>query len=391
MTRMKTRAFTLLELLVAVTAASIVIATVFTIGAGSARHFQDQQRVAQTQMAVRTAMEALRRDVARAGFLGTPHSRVEAGRCRPPPFEIQAIEFQDNVAADTANIPNAGENFATADRLTLVGSYDASDAFHAQTFSSDGGTAFFEPTWQSFSRTFGATYTATPTFNAVAFQSVFRAGRMLRFVFPGTGGVLYATITGSNPAQFSVSFAPALPVGGDPCVPGLGTGALVSVLSRIRYSVEAPSAEFGALGAAGAGNFTGGQLALLVRREVGFDAAATPVPNRARVLLDFVADLNFSFVLDQSIAGAPQPDLQRVDGATAAPILAPGGGGAPERVRSVTISLSGRTPDQDPRFQFVPRASANDPLTRFRPNPGLPGASRVRTLRTEVGLPNLIR
>ncbi|MGB0679626.1 MAG: hypothetical protein ACPGUV_08200, partial [Polyangiales bacterium] len=56
---------------------------------------------------------------------------------------------------------------------------------------------------------------------------------------------------------------------------------------------------------------------------------------------------------------------------------------------AVVITLSARTPEQDPRFAWVARADG-DPLLRYRVNPELPGAARVRSLTSEVTLTNIV-
>ena len=60
--------FTLLEMLVALVAGAMAIATVYTLGAGSTRAFQEQNRIAHMQAAVRSAMEQVRRDIAQHGL-----------------------------------------------------------------------------------------------------------------------------------------------------------------------------------------------------------------------------------------------------------------------------------------------------------------------------------
>ena len=61
----------------------------------------------------------------------------------------------------------------------------------------------------------------------------------------------------------------------------------------------------------------------------------------------------------------------------------------PQRIRSIIVRLSVRDRDQDPSFGWVPRVAATDPLTRLRVFSDRPGAARVRTVTTEVALPNL--
>ncbi|MCA9616172.1 MAG: prepilin-type N-terminal cleavage/methylation domain-containing protein, partial [Myxococcales bacterium] len=57
--------FTLLELMVALVAGLVAILAVYYVSSASARHFHEQQRVAQTQTSIRMAMQQLRRDIGR--------------------------------------------------------------------------------------------------------------------------------------------------------------------------------------------------------------------------------------------------------------------------------------------------------------------------------------
>src|SRR5687768_14165301 len=101
--------------MVALMAGLILITAVYYVGAGSARHFQEQQRIAQTQMNVRMAMENLRLDVARAGFQGVPNSNAARICAGYNGVDVQAVEFAED--AGIGNIPNAGANLSRADRL----------------------------------------------------------------------------------------------------------------------------------------------------------------------------------------------------------------------------------------------------------------------------------
>ena len=379
--------YSLVELMVALTAGTLVVASTYYVGAASARHFQEQQRIGQTQNGVRLAMDILQRDLARAGYLGTANSLTDQ-RCLAPAVELQAIEFQNNV--DNAEIPNADLNRVSADRLRLVGSYASNDAFFATGLDAAGTTIFLQTAWQAFRRNFGL-----PPIDTEAtgnFATMFAAGRMLR-IRTQAGNVFYGTIGSASAGAASVTFAPALPIGGV-CVGGLADGASVSVLSRFEYRVDDGGAfESTALNPAGS-DFVEGQRTYLIRREITFGAAPTVVEGTDQVILENAVDFNLDFTFDQEVNRALPISLERLGGAVAAPLLgsvaAGAAGAAPERVRSAIVSLSARTADQDPTFRYLARADG-DPLTRFKVtvNAAYPGAARVRSLTSEVQLANL--
>lgn len=384
--------FTLVELMVALVAGLIAISSIYYISAASSKHFHEQQRVAQTQMAVRMAMERIRRDVARAGFLGTPNSQKEVS-CRPFASRIRGVEYLFN--ADTANLPNAALNMVRADGIRLVGNYVTSDAYLAQGLGVAGNTVTFQTDWQAFRHTFGV---VGGSYDAAAFDDVFRPGRMLH-IETQQGQHFFVTITSRNSGNQTVTFNPNLPVGST-CVPGLGDGSLVSPLSRVEYRVVDPRLDSNLArllspgGLDASADVRGLKPAVLIRREVDFSNAARPIAGSEQLILEYTADLTFDFVLDrQTVRGQP-PVMATVVGALASGPL----NATPEQVRSVIINLSGRTADSEPTFPFV-RRGANQPLTRYcavdstrclATGSNTPGpAARVRTLRSEVFLPNI--
>lgn len=381
---MRQAGFSLLELMVALTAGAIVIGAVYFVGGASARQFQEQQRIANLQTSVRLGMDQIVRDIERAGYLASGNSRRDQV-CIPPPTFIQAIEFEDD--ADTGKIPAAAANGASADRLTLVGSYSSPDQFFATGLDAAGDTVFLQTTWQAFRRNFGV---PIDTSAGNAFSATFAPGRLLH-IRTHAGNNFYVTITGSSAAAGSIDFTPTLTVGGQ-CVGGLMDGATVSVLTKIQYRAEdlAGFSSTALAASAGAANL-GGTPSFLIRQEMSFANPAVAVQNSERVVLEYLADFNLSFILDQQPIATLPPNLTPLGGALANAALQNVNlsvAATPERVRSVLVSLSARTAEQDPNFPAIARA-AGAPLTRYQLNPALTGAARVRTLQTEVFTRNI--
>ncbi len=391
--------FTLIELMVAMTAGLIAITAIYTVASASSRHFHEQQRLAQTQSAVRLAMEQLRRDLQRAGFLGTPNSRREV-RCVTPPQEIAALEYLSDF--DSANLPQGATNGVKADRLRLVGNYATGDSYLAVGVDGTGSTIFLQRQWQAFRRDFGVQ--AGPgsgdfPYDPDRFRDVFRPGRFLH-VTTQQNRHFFVRITGVDPTQASISFAPSLGVGGA-CVGGLADGAIVAPLARIEYAVVDLTADAVAgsqLAPPGgrvdpANDFLGRSNVQFVRREVAFDGdTATPVPGSERVVLEYVAFVDYRFVVDREVNTGLPPDLVTLAGAAAQNYLQ----NDPEDARSVVVTLAARTAEQDPRFPWVPTGAGNPalgvPPSRYRVHgggSGFQGAARVRSLRAEIVLPNL--
>jgi prepilin-type N-terminal cleavage/methylation domain-containing protein len=403
----KHEGFTLVELMVALVAGVIAISTVYFVGASSSRHFHEQQRVAQTQMGLRMAMEQMRHDIQRAGFLGVPNS-LTAQQCGFPPAQaVQAVMFQDNV--DTQFLPNAGENGVQADSLVLTGNYATGDSYLAQGLGAAGNEMFLQTEWQNVRRDFGegGQQILPPVqVNPDRLAAAFRPGRLLH-ITSQQGNHFFMPIAGAQggTGRATVRLVGALPPGGT-CVVGLLAGAEVAPISRIRYQVIGMDGAFQALlpadgQVAGPQDPRGLTNALLVREEIGGVGNVLNDGNGAplrRVVLEYVANLDFRFVLNTALPGMPP---QIVTGGGENPVvvgaladLNTSPAATPHMVRSVIVTLSARTAEQDPRFPWDPTGAGNPLLgiapTRYRANQSLPGASRVRTLRTEIFLPNLI-
>ena len=106
----------------------------------------------------------------------------------------------------------------------------------------------------------------------------------------------------------------------------------------------------------------------------------------------FVANVDYEFIVDNTIVVGAPPTLARVSGAAAAavigtPILA----ADPNRLRSVIVSLSARTPEQNPHqpWPYTGARTSSDPFTHYRVSTVVPGSARVRTMVAEVPLPNI--
>jgi hypothetical protein len=293
-----------------------------------------------------------------------------------------------------------------------VGNYASGDSYLAVGLDAVGGTIFLQAEWQSFRRDFGGVPPARgqelvpgAVFDPDRFNAVFRVGRLLH-ITNQQGNHFFVRITGTAPNQAAVSFAPPLGVGG-PGVGGLAGGSEVAPLSRIRYMVtnfDGPGDWDALLPASGQAetqqDARGLANAFLVRQELdGNNNVMTDAQGGRleRIVLEYVANVDYRFVLDLALPGMP-------------PQLLEGGGEngqinnllgdvrlgmvpQPQALRSVIVSLSARTPEQDPRFAWVEGAQGNPATglapTRYRVNPDLPGAARVRTLRSEIQLPNV--
>lgn len=395
------RGFTLMEIMVAMVAGVITVTVVYSLSRGTSRVLAEQHKVSQTQTALRLAMEQIRTDIERAGFLGTPNSDAEQ-TCNLPPSRLQAVIFQDDFY--TANIPHAAEHSVEADRLVLIGNYMTSGAYLLTGIADNtGSTVAFQPTWQSFRRDFGV------PFNQAAYDRVFADNRWVHITtLQGQHFFTQVRSRGTSGAGPNIGINPALTPGGL-CTVGLADGATIAPINAIEYAILNPraplpaghggqsAAELSAL----LGNRTGeddatrnaieGLPSVLVRREVDPLTGAV-VAGTTRVVLEYAVEFDLGFDVDTTSGPNSNPTIRRLTGSNAQAVLGPAGS-APQGLRTIEVRLSARTPGAEPNQRWIARTDPNTPLTRFfardqNPAQGLP-SSRVRTLVETITLPNV--
>jgi prepilin-type N-terminal cleavage/methylation domain-containing protein len=371
----RTAGFTLVEMMVALVAGAMAVTSIYFVSASSSRHFQEQQRVAQTQMSLRMAMEQIRRDFSRAGYLGTPDSQREQ-QCVAPGSRIQAIDMVNG--AFTGLLTNAVMNGVQADRVLLTGNFATGDAYLAIGTNANGNQIFLQKTWQGFRRSFG-----DPADDAL-FQQVFAAGRWVHLTTQD-GNHFFAQILSSDAASSppSIQINTSLPVG-SACFQ-IGAGATIAPVMRIEYAVLNSAIAGSPVNTLRTTNTIAGLNGpTLIRREVSVTGgrASVPVANTERIVAEYLADFDVDFVVNTAAAGLPV--ALAFDDDDDAEMAA-----TPYNVRSAVVRLSVRTALEDERFPFVPRA-AGAPLTRYEVNTAAgTGAARVRTETSEFLLPNV--
>jgi len=380
--RRRRQGFTLVELMVALVAGAIALVSIYFVGAASSRHFQEQQRIAQQQMALRMAMEQIRRDFSLVSFHGTPNSQNEI-RCTTPPTNIVGVEHLEDDA--TANLPNAPLNDVHADTVRLTGNYVTTDGYLAIGLDGGGTTVHLQRNWQAFRRTFGADDPGgfSSGYSPEMFEDVFRQGRWMHLETQQQRH-FFGEIQSSNGTAATITFTPGIQPGGH-CTVGLADSAMVAPITRVEYTVVDANteAELESLRVTDpAFRAVEGDIhPVLIRREIEVDSD-TPIPGTTRVIAEYVADFDVDYWVDTAADDTSPPNLElRDDDAIA--------GVDPHRIRSAVVRLSVRTSREDTRFPFTTRDPAL-PLTRYEVLPDAVGAARVRTATEEIAMPNLI-
>jgi prepilin-type N-terminal cleavage/methylation domain-containing protein len=373
--------FTLIELMVALAAGTIAIGAVYYLSGTANQTYNTQMRLSETQMGLRMAGEQVRRDFSRAGYLSARQAMNTGDPSCSAQQVYSTVAFQaltvfpdGSVTTPIANM--VGTNVTRLDRVQLVGNYATTEDYKLEGVTGTPDLQVFVGT-QSFMRSFGL----NPAEWQTPFEEAFAAGRLLR-IEDKDGGRYFYTIIGSvgGPTPtVSLSQAP------DACVSGSFESALASPVVAIEYEV-APingtdtEAAFQGLDSAA----PGGQRMALVRREINV-ANGAHIAGSERIVLDYVTE----FRVDAVIESAPGTFMQVDEGSAPSINAAP-----PDQFRSAIVTLAARAPDLD-RKVTTNIGRINGAMVTYQvgtnPNDSAFGIARVRTLRSEIFLPNLLR
>lgn len=388
--------FTLVELMVAMTAGLAVILAAYQISRTSSRMFTEQIRRAETQMTLRSASEMMRRDIGRAGYFGV-RSTTETG-C---PTTLGALgAAADNAAprqisAVLVRLDGNGRpmlfltgNFTSSDQFLVTYENAAPTQLTLQTFRDAYRRAFIDPASGAFlPGRFAEAFAPDPT------QPLVEQGRMLAIQDLEKRLVFLRDLTGVNaPAGVAptLQFASPLPIGAGAGGCSSGNALAVAPISMVRYAVEDPSGDAELALAAGTTYMTGkgvgaaaGNRWALVRREVDLrtidNPTPTSIPGTARILLDFLSADDFSVeAIRDTTPFAAQPTLLRTvnpETLSAAQLA---------DLRSLVIQLVVNSAERADAFGANPM----DPNARLEQRRAESGR---RFMRFEVFMPNLAR
>lgn len=384
--RTSERGFTLLELIVSMGLGAVITLTLFTLTAGSGRIFHEQQRLAHTQLALRNAVERIRGDFARAGFLATPHSDFDPNVCPPgmaadcpaPPFQGVAVTN----AGHFTFLPGTNTLSANSDTVDLFGAFDDSNVYFTEVLGN--GTMTIDPNTVAFQQRFGAAAPG-PQLDALLDESFTPGRKILRIHCPGDP-VVFQSIAGAatNVAGLQVPYGPLRGVDYEPS--SIGMRCEVSTASLVRYQIRNMCAD----AAFATTCRTGGEpeKSDLVRIELDPETGA-PIVASTRIVAEYAVDFDVRFDADNAPvppAGTVSPPSILVTSYAAGPVCAiPGVASPVARMRAIQFRLSVRGRDEDPAFPFSGPGVA-PVVQRFDLDVNTIGAARVRTMTTKVQL-----
>ena len=407
MARTKTaRGFTIVELMVSITITSVVVAALYSVSRATTETFNQQQRAAEMQLRLRLAMERMRADVARAGYMASPNSEVDPRVCPKPSVLIQPISITRTLTT-TNPIPNPSDNaFVQPVTLRMIGNYTTADEYLVENIT--GNQVHLQhrtPQWAA-------------RMSAAEFARVFISAdpthpRMIRISSP-TGTMQFFRVRWGSYQSPSAPTNPELILDSTPTVvgdavmmgagagcgiTGLGTGSTIAPVDMVEYAIRSGSTmRTTALSDLYPSSATEAALKTdLVRSEWALESTTVELPNTAQLVGEYAVDLDATVTADEATGVSPvtmrtfgwgdDTNINRY----AQNMMGSGSasGHFPQRIRSILLRLSIRDRLQDPAFGWVARSAATAPLSRFRVYSDRLGASRVRTLTSEVVLTNL--
>ena len=414
--RARRAAFTLIEILVALSAGVLVSMAAFALSKSATAFFQHEARISTAQLALTLGLNRISADLTRASFLSSPNARVDPMVCRDNALWSSApgLNALAGVTITPGNPPagtsHAALNGVTPDRLFVSGSLDASETFVVQCIVSAAGAPALQLQTRQYDGAMARTLSSLGMETAVdRLNSIFKGGRYVQLLDPATGYKVFGVLADGNPvtvagdvATVQLKSTPALPMKPNfPCglgtLPQCGGGLLVSVVSRVLYdvrSLQGTSGTYAALVASPAG---AAQLSVdtgrteLVRVEI--DASNHERPETLELVSEYAVDLRLGLtaVTARVTSDNYNPSVRTYEvGDPNVPIIAgdaSDGTTTPQYVRSVQVRLATRTraPDRDADLPV----GYDGRRLRYRVlTDGRTQYARVRTAYANVSLPN---
>lgn len=420
------RGFTLIEVLVALSAGVLVSMAAFMLSKDATRFFQHEARISSAQIALTLAMNRITGDIQRAGYLSTANIQKDPTVCAQTSTTWTAglsLLAGVNIAPSTQSTPQSAAQTPalTPDQIILGGSMDSSEVYQVQCVLSGAGggpllvmrSPLLEPaTYRANQSILGTSDTLagnqTPFFYPSTYPTAsITSGRFARIYQPDTnfqwfGVISTFTVDGTGTINVQLATPPTIPVKPtNTCGIALGDcggGWLFSIVSRVKYDIRSlqggsyASSQYAPVVQAVSPQVTGDSgRTELVRTELAADG--TELTAATELVAEYAVDLRFGITASTMIQGDNYNPTVTTYGIGASQVYSIAGpvssvSSQPELIRAVQVRLSTRTraPDRD---ASLPVVAPDGRRLRFLISPTMePAFARMRTIYDNVALPN---
>jgi prepilin-type N-terminal cleavage/methylation domain-containing protein len=422
------RGFTILEVMVALSAGVLVSMATFMMSKSASAFFQREARVSSAQLALTLAMNRITGDIQRASFLSTPNIQTDPNICRQTVSGTWPVGLSLLGGVYISTSPFVTPQSAlqapplAPDQITIGGSMDSVDVYQVQSVINGAGGApllvMRLPTADPASYRTIAQQGATGVTLQTALTPVFypstypvasvSSGRFGHIYQPEGNNNWYGVIDTfttdpvSGALKVQMRQTPTIPIKpGNTCGIGLGDtggGWVFSVVSRVQYSIQSmtgyPANQYTQITSpptdVNQAKQTGdsGRTELL---RVELDANNNPLPGAVELVAEYAVDLRFGITVSTEVQNNnynPTVTSYPFGNANVYSLANDiAHGGLPQRIRAVQLRLSTRTraPDSAAALPVGPDGR----ILRFLIDPSLqPAYARVRTNYANVALPN---
>jgi prepilin-type N-terminal cleavage/methylation domain-containing protein len=432
-TRISRRGFTLIELMVSLIAGLFVALAVVGLSTQATSTFHEEARTANSEMSLRTAVERLRADLQRAGYMSSgnyqrdPFIAMSPGVAKPTagpyPNLYKLAGMHLYTSGSSALTPLSAGNSLTPDMIDLAGNYTTTDDYVVRFMAAGGACGGTRLTLSTDSPAMWRILSQTNPDSSLeaAFQPVSGSTFMAR-ITDDTGHFQYlptcvgkaAGVTGSGISATAfvdldtsvLQVLTAQNTGTNGGVTGLGVGRLrVNPVQTVRWQIRPLSSSN-----SGDGPYmslaTGGDAGATDKYELfrTFVDVTGLVTQQPELVAEYAVDLKFAFSSDLSLPGLANRQLTvyglsaGTQNQTLADDVVTNAVTAPQRIRSVHFRLSTRSAVADRAQPYtMPIPNAGEPVypTRYcvlqACTPNQTGWARIRSVTSEVSTPNLAK
>ena len=441
------RGFTVIEVLVALSAGILVSAAAFMLSRNATAFFQREARISAAQLSLTLAMNRLTNDLQRASFLSTPNIVLDPRVCAPTTAiyptglgKLAGINIYSGTATTQGALQSTPPGTSTSwepqtppDAIVIGGSMDSSEVWQVQTIKPGAGGPLVvlqsPATDPATNRTTVVAGSAAmlpcklgPAFAPTDYpysgptppgcKTPFNSGRIARIYHPETNWQYYgviSTVTIGAGGEIDVQLAatPDIPVRAtSSCgISGqgdTGQGWLLSVISRVRYDIRSLAAPaYGATQyvAMCGGNGVAVPFAPAVTGDAGrtelvrieLDSTDAELIPTTELVAEYAVDMRFGITVSTKVSefGYDPNVTSYAFGDPQVQTVANDvtKGGTPQLIRAVQVRLStrARAPDRDTDLTPGPDGRRLRWLVGTKLQPSY---ARVRTVYSNVALPN---